>query len=159
MHRALRHMAWANQQVYAAVTKLPDDALGSYIVNPEWTAGEILRHIAGGATWYVYCLGITDWQETVLPSTKRDVDVLAGQLADFDRLILSAADLPDATLYFDDEDGPKSALRSTLLAQAVHHADEHRAQLIDALELRGYTPINLDTIDLWAFEQFEKSRS
>jgi len=158
MHRALRHMAWANQQVYAAITTLPDEALGSYIVNPEWTAAEIVRHIAGGATWYVHCLGIAPWKDTVQPKTMRDVDVLAGQLADFDRLILSAADLPDATLYFDDEGGSSSALRSTLLAQAVHHADEHRAQLIDALELRGFAPINLDTIDLWAFEQFEKSR-
>lgn len=151
-------MAWANQQVYAAVSKLPDEALGSYIVNPEWMAGRILQHIVGGATWYVYCLGIADWQDIIRPSTMRDIDVLAGQLADFDRLILSAADLPDATLSFEDEDGKHSALRSTLLAQAAHHADEHRAQLIDALELRGFAPINLDTIDFWAFEQYEKSR-
>ena len=42
--------------------------------------------------------------------------------------------------------------RSTIISQAVHHATEHRAQLIDALEYKGYKIINLDDIDLWAFE-------
>ena len=49
MHRALRHMAWANQQVYAAITTLPDEALGSYIVNSEWTAAEIRQRAHGDA--------------------------------------------------------------------------------------------------------------
>ena len=56
-------MAWANQKVYEAVMKLPDEALGSYIVNPEWTANKILRHICGGATWYVFRLEIEDWRD------------------------------------------------------------------------------------------------
>ncbi|NCV77343.1 MAG: hypothetical protein EBW21_06725, partial [Actinobacteria bacterium] len=42
--------------------------------------------------------------------------------------------------------------RSTIISQAVHHATEHRAQLIDALEFKRYKVINLDDIDLWAFE-------
>lgn len=151
-------MAWANQRVYAAVSKLPDEALGAYIVNPKWTASEILRHIVGGATWYVYCLGIADWQETVQPTTMRDVDVLAGQLAGFDAQILTAVDLPDAPLTFGDEHGKRTALRSTIIAQTVHHATEHRAQLIDALESRGFAPINLDDIDVWAFEAFERGQ-
>lgn len=156
MQRALRHMAWSNQRVFAAVSKLPDDALSSYIVNPEWTAGVILRHIVVGSTWYAYCLGIADWQEIVRPTSMRDIDVLADQLATFDAQIMSAADLPDELLTFDDDEGPTTVLRSTLLVQAVHHATEHRAQLIDALELRGYQSINLDDIDLWAFEVFER---
>lgn len=153
MQRMMRHMAWANQQVYAAVTKLPDEALGAYGVNPEWTAGEILRHIVGGATWYVHCLGIAPWQETVRPTTMRDVDVLAGQLAGFDAQLLTAVDLPDEQLTFETENGQRTALRSTIIAQTVHHATEHRAQLIDALESRGFAPINLDDIDLWSFER------
>jgi hypothetical protein len=39
----------------------------------------------------------------------------------------------------------------------MYHATEHRAQLIDALEYRGYKSINLDDIDLWAFDEFEKN--
>jgi hypothetical protein len=42
------------------------------------------------------------------------------------------------------------------LAEAIYHAAEHRTQLIDALESKGYSPIKLDDIDLWQFERFEK---
>ena len=152
-------MAWANQRVYAAASKLPDEALGAYLVNPEWTAARILQHIVGGSTWYVYCLGIDDWQDIVKPSTMRDVDVLAGRLAEFDAKILPAADLPDEVLTFKEDDESLQVLRSTLLVQTVHHATEHRAQLIDALEFRGFPSISLDDVDLWAFESFERSGS
>ena len=73
----------------------------------------------------------------------------------FDILIASAADLPDELLEFQDENGAKRVLRSTILAQAIHHATEHRAQLMDALESRGHNAINLDDIDFWAFEATE----
>ena len=151
-------MAWANQQVFASVTRLPDEALGAYVVNPQWVAGRILHHIVSGATWYVYCLGIEHWREIVPAFSMRDLDVLADQLAGFDAQILAAADLPDELLSFEDETGPASVLRSTLLVQAVHHATEHRAQLVDALEARGYSPLSLDDIDLWAFEAFEAQK-
>lgn len=156
MDRALRHMSWANQRVYAAVATLPDEALGAYIVNPEWVAGRILHHIVSGATWYVHCLGIEHWQDIEPARDMAGIRHLAELLAGLDAQIASAADIPDAKLTFADEDGPRSALRSTLLAQAVHHATEHRAQLIDALEARGYSPIALDDIDLWAFEAYER---
>ena len=77
-------------------------------------------------------------------------------LADFDAAILTQAELPDDLLTIREENESWQNLRSTLLAQAVHHATEHRAQLIDALESKGFTPINLDDIDFWAFEKFEK---
>jgi uncharacterized damage-inducible protein DinB len=41
--------------------------------------------------------------------------------------------------------------RSTIISQAIHHATEHRAQLISALEAKGFTSINLDHYDLWAY--------
>ena len=43
-------------------------------------------------------------------------------------------------------------MRSTIITQAVHHATEHRAQAISALEARGYKAVNLDDFDLWAYE-------
>ncbi len=42
--------------------------------------------------------------------------------------------------------------RSTILSQAIHHATEHRAQIASALEAKGFTPVDLDELDLWAFE-------
>ena len=157
IERALRHMAWANARVYAAVSTLPDESLAAYIVNPEWTAGRILQHIVSGSTWYVHCLGIQRYQDVPMPSTMADVRDLAESLARYDAQLRPAAAEDDAVCTFEDEDGEGRALRSTLLTQAVHHATEHRAQLIDALESRGWTSISLDDVDLWAFENWERA--
>jgi len=43
--------------------------------------------------------------------------------------------------------------RSTILSQAIHHATEHRAQIASALEAKGFTPVNLDDLDLWSYEK------
>ena len=155
-NRALRHMAWANQRVYHSLNSLPDEALTSFIVNPEWNAQRIIQHIVSGADWYVYCLTGEMWSEVPTPSTIKEIEELAVMLANFDAKIISQAGLPDEPLTIREEGESWQNLRSTLLAQAIHHATEHRAQLIDALESKGFTPINLDDIDFWAFEKFEK---
>jgi len=156
MDRSLRHMAWANQRLYAACSTLPDEALDAYIVNPEWTARQILQHIVSGADWYVYCLGIANWNDIPHPKVITDISKLAQTLAICDAQILSAAAEDDELLTFE-EGEKKMVLRSTLLAEAVLHATEHRAQLMDAIEARGFHAISLDDIDLWSFESFERS--
>ena len=87
-----------------------------------------------------------------------DVADIAKQLADFDAIAIGESEKPDELITRDVEGKLTTNLRSTVLAQAVHHATEHRAQLIDALEFKGYKPINLDDIDLWNFESFEKNQ-
>ncbi len=156
MDRALRHMSWANQRVYSAFSTLPDEALDSYIVNPEWTARRLLQHIVASADWYVYCLGIASWNEIPEPQIIADLAPLAVRLKKFDEQIQSANELDDELLTFKDEVGNTQVYRSTLLAEAVLHATEHRAQLMDAIESRGFSAITLDSIDLWAFESFER---
>ena len=159
MDRALRHMSWANQRVYSAFQALPDEALDSYIVNPEWTARRLLQHIVASADWYVYCLGIASWHDVPEPKSIADIASLALTLKNYDEQILSAVELDDALLSFKDEVGVTEVYRSTLLAEAVLHATEHRAQLMDAIESRGFSAITLDSIDLWAFESFERESS
>ncbi len=156
MDRALRHMSWANQRVYAAFSALPDEALDAYIVNPDWTARRLLQHIVASADWYVYCLGIAGWNDIQEPKTISDLAPLALTLKKYDDQILSASELDDELLTFKDEVGNTQVFRSTLLAEAVLHATEHRAQLMDAIESRGYSAITLDSIDLWAFESYER---
>ena len=157
-NRLLRHMAWANQRVYDAVKSLPDLALGAYIVNAEWTAGRILQHIVGGADWYVYCLTETPWRDIELPESMRDLNLLQQHLAEFDAKISSQSELPDEYITIKEDDGSWQALRSTILAQAIYHAAEHRTQLIDALESESFSPISLDDLDLWKFERFEREQ-
>ena len=156
--RLLRHMSWANQRVYDAVKGLPDLALGAYIVKAEWTAGRILQHIVGGADWYVFCLTETPCRDIELPESMTSLNALQEQLAKFDSKILSQSELPDESITIKGDGGSWDALRSTILAQAIYHAAEHRTQLIDALESKGFSPIFLDDIDLWEFARFEREQ-
>ena len=43
----------------------------------------------------------------------------------------------------------------TILAQAIHHATEHRAQIAGALATNGNDAIDLDAFDLWEFAEAE----
>lgn len=158
IERGLRHMAWANQEVFNAVAKLPDDALQAYISNPEWTVGKIISHICSSATWYVHRLEIDDWIDIPEVHSANDVLPLAALISQLDEKLIQAASQEDRELTYTYEDTGKVVKRwfSTILTQAVHHATEHRAQLVDALDSKGYKLINLDDLDLWAYDMFEK---
>lgn len=153
--RLLKHMAWANQQVYQAVQTLPAESLESFLVNEEWTAKQILEHITSGADWYLYCLRGGNLQEIGVPSNMSDVANLAKMLGILDNEIIELGQLNDEMLTITYKGQTEKNLRSTIISQTVHHATEHRTQLIAALEFKGYKPIILDNIDLWAFESLE----
>ena len=158
IERGLRHMAWANQEVFRAVSELPNDALHAYISNPEWTVGKILAHICDGATWYVHRLEIEDWIEIPQVNSAADVLKLATIISDLDEKLIAAASEEDRELTYTYEDSGKVVKRwfSTILTQAIHHATEHRAQLVDALDFKGYKSIDLDKLDLWGYDMREK---
>ena len=157
IERALRHMAWSNQKVFSAVEQLPEESLQSYLLKPEWTAEEILSHICDSAGFYAYRLGVGP-RNTPLKEPQK-ISELRTALARHDANLISAAGLEDQELEWVRDGRTLQRWSSTILSQAVHHATEHRAQLIDALEFRGYIPISLDDIDLWAFDQFEKNNA
>ena len=165
IEKLLKHMAWANEAILTKVSELPDEALDSYVVNPEWTAREIVRHIASSATWYGWRLldksGFTE-EETAQWQKKLDlteiqpakaIDVLASiaiaKAADAE--LLAASKLPEGDVQREWKGEIIIRKRSTILSQAVHHAAEHRAQLVSALEYKGFTSIILDDFDLWNY--------
>ena len=154
LERGLRHMAWANQKVYSAVEALPEEALQSFIVNPEWTAYEMLFHTCNSAGFYVFRLGIGEKPEEIAEPAK--ISTLRELIKIHDQNLILAAQQDDRVIEFHREDKVIHRWASTILTQSMHHATEHRAQLIDALEYKGFKPINLDDIDLWSFHEFEK---
>ena len=151
-NRIFNHMAWANQQVFASVAELSDDALSAYLVNEDWSVGRILQHIVEGAEWYVVCLTGREERSFPFPKNMEDVRGLAIELAFLDARLSEELGQPDVQLDWTIDGELIDSMRSTVLAQTVHHATEHRAQLVAALEFRGFPAINLDHIDLWHFE-------
>ena len=163
--KLLKHMAWANKEILTKVSALPDSALDAYVVNPEWTVREISRHIASSATWYGWRLldrsAFTDaenaaWQseleETEIPpTTAKDVAIVIDRLERADAELLRASSLPEGDMTREWQGATIIRKRSTIISQAIHHATEHRAQLVSALEFKGFTSINLDDYDLWNY--------
>ena len=152
MDRLLAHMAWANQQIISKLNELPDEALKAYVVNPEWTVAEILRHILSSADWLGSHLTGEPKSVFTRPISMREMDEFLKKAAIFDDRLLRASAVPDGEVTYEANGKYVTHIRSTILSQAIHHATEHRAQLVSALELRGFTNINLDHLSMWGFE-------
>lgn len=152
MEQILKHMAWANQGVYSQIATLPDEALNAYATNPEWHVGEILRHIASSADWYGYRLTGRQYEDFDAPTTMAGLKEIAAKLVRFDADLLEYSKDPDADVQVNRDGVITIWKRSTIISQAVHHATEHRAQAVSALEAKGFMSVNLDDYDVWAYE-------
>ena len=161
----LKHMAWANQEIIGKINELPKEALSAYAVNPEWTVGTILRHIASASNWYVWRLldkeSFSAEDKTFWDARLKDADEEAPLMQDIsyvleilkgsDAWLLEQSLLPDADVPREFRGEEHVFSRSTILFQAVHHATEHRAQAVSALEIRGFDSIILDDYDVWSY--------
>ena len=157
--RLLAHMGWANQQMFATLRSLPDTALAVSAWNPEWRVGVIANHIVVASGRLISRITGEDAPaEHLAPTSGVELGVLAELAAQRDHRLLELAGVPD---------GPRTFLRygeavqfqaSTILAQAIHHATEHRAQIADVLAVNHQDVMNLDAMDLWSFEMWQRTQ-
>lgn len=152
MERSLKQTAWADDLLFAAVAKMPAEALQATYAKAEWHVGRLLNHIVSGAEWYRYILTGTMWTDLVVPTTPAEVDQLRAHLAKVHSHILAEVHKPDEDITYQDEHGPSTSKRSTVIAMVAHHSTEHRAQIGAALEIHGFEGLSLDDLDLWAYE-------
>jgi uncharacterized damage-inducible protein DinB len=158
LDRLLRHMAWANAQLVARLLEGPVDALALTSPRNEWSAGRILAHILNAAQGYATRMeGVPRPPNVEPPASAEELADLGARLADFDARLRRQATEPDGLVSHPDPARGKD-LRSTILAQAIHHATEHRAQIAGALATNGNDAIDLDAIDLWEFAEDEGQR-
>jgi len=155
LDRLLRHMAWANAALIARLTELPADALALAAPRNEWSVVMILDHLVSAAGGYAARLeGAPRPNRAVSPPTAAGLAELAADLATYDVRIRAQAAMPDGPSdYADHSTGPRA--RSTVVAQAIHHATEHRAQIAAALATNGIDAIDLDALDLWSYGEAE----
>ncbi|MFM8894094.1 MAG: hypothetical protein ACKOE2_01665, partial [Actinomycetales bacterium] len=102
-----------------------------------------------------YCLTGQSWTDLRPARGSGDVQALREHLAILDATLLAQVTEVDDRVQFTDENGPRTALRSTILTQACLHAAEHRAQIASALLVNGFSAPVLDDLDLWAYELAE----
>jgi uncharacterized damage-inducible protein DinB len=166
MEKILKHMAWANQEIIGKIAELPKESLDAYAVNPQWTVGAIVRHIGSASNWYVWRLLDRDaftadeqayWDARLKDDDEgslkmHDIKYVLEVLRDADAKLLEQSRIPDADVPREFRGEQHVFKRSTILSQAVHHATEHRAQVVAALELRGFDSIILDDFDVWSYQ-------
>ena len=159
MDRMLAHMAWANQKTMAHLQTLPEESLSAFATNPEWFVAEIVHHIVDSADHYAFRISgipaLTKPGDPCIDDVKEIADLsrLKEQVAVVDAALLECVKLEDIQIEFKNYEGKQvKRWRSTILSQAIHHATEHRAQIASALDAKGFKPVDLDELDLWAFE-------
>jgi uncharacterized damage-inducible protein DinB len=157
LDRLLRHMAWANAQLVARLREQPVEALALTAPRNEWSAGRILAHLVNAAQGYSSRMeGVPRPADVETPTTAAELADLGAKLADVDARLRRQATEPDVLIRHqvrtDEQD-----YRSTILAQSIHHATEHRAQVAGALATNGNDAIDLDAIDVWEHADGEGS--
>jgi uncharacterized damage-inducible protein DinB len=160
MNRMLGHMAWANAKTITHLQSLPEEALSAFATNPDWHVAEIIHHIVDSGDDYAFRISgipaLTQPDDPCIDDVKEIADLarLKEQAATVDKALLECVKLDDIQIEFMNyEDKLVKRWRSTILSQSIHHATEHRAQLASALEAKGFKPVDLDAIDLWAYER------
>ena len=157
--RSFKHMAWANAQMFSILRGLPNEAINFSAWNPDWTVGKIAHHIVIAEGRLISrILNQPSPDENDAPTSSEGIKELISICADRDAQLLSLIDTPDEVRKFVRYGNEVEFLTSTILVQAVHHASEHRAQISDILATNKMDVLNLDEIDLWSFEKWEKSR-
>ena len=159
LDRLLAHMAWANRKTFEHLQTLPEESLKAFASNPECFVGEIAHHIVDSADHYVFRISgkpaLTQPGDPCIDDANVIADLarLKEQAAVVDAMLLECVKLEDIQIEFVNyEEKLVRRWRSTILSQAIHHATEHRAQIASALEAKGFTPVNLDDLDLWSYE-------
>jgi uncharacterized damage-inducible protein DinB len=155
LDRLLRHMAWANAQLVARLGGQPVDALAFTAPRNEWSAGRILAHILNAAQGYASRMeGVPRAPNVEPPTSAAELTELGRRLAAVDASLRRQATEPDVLVSHPDPARGQD-LRSTILAQAIHHATEHRAQIAGALATNGNDAVDLDAIALWGYAEAE----
>ena len=156
--RLFRHMAWANYQLFTQLSTLPEAALSFSAWNPDWTVGKIANHIVIAQGRLISRLEKRSApNEIEFPYTSEGMKNLANLAKLNDEKIQTMLDLPEQMLTFIRYGETVSFLSTSVIAQFVHHATEHRAQIADILAVNNMDVINLDAIDLWGFERSERN--
>lgn len=158
LSRLYRHMAWANNQVFMQLSSFPEEALSYSAWNPEWTVGKIANHIVIAEGRFLTRLQKIDpFPENDFPFTSEGMKTLAQKSKENSEKLITFIDQPDEMLTFVRYGETVSYLKSTVLAQVVHHATEHRAQIADIMAVNNMDVINLDDLDFWSFERSERN--
>ena len=151
--RFFRHLAWANSYVFDQMAQLSEAELLLTAPKDDWSAAAILEHLIPPG--YAHRLDGLGRVETFTPKNSLEVIALKEISSALDARLRESAKTPDGFIEYTIEGKVIRRARQTVLAQSIHHATEHRAQIAGIYASQGMKIIDLDSIDLWGFADYE----
>ena len=148
LDHVLRHNTWANGTLLEFCraldpARLDDQATGTY-----GSLYGTLQHLVGGEQWYVQLMTGELIGIEIRRDKRHTLDELASIAVSLGAraLAIAASDDPDRTIPVDSDDDPSTV--GVVLAQLVHHGNEHRTQATTILGANGIQP---PAISAWAY--------
>ena len=143
----LRHNTWANLTLLDFCREVDPAILDMGARGTYGTVYGTLQHLVGAQQWYVQLITGEWLGERIKRTERRTVeDLLAVARATGDR-VLRVAETEDPDRRVPLPDGTGSTV-GVILAQLVHHGNEHRTQVTTILGVNGIEP---PPISAWGY--------
>jgi uncharacterized damage-inducible protein DinB len=144
-----RHKTWATLRLIEYCQGLDDDRLDATIPGTFGSIRDTLRHLVDSEEGYFFRLTAERVSEP-LP----DGPIPLGELADRIRRLgprweLLSQDTEVAGSEVNLGDGWRT-LGAVLMAQAIHHAEDHRSQILSILGAHG---LDVPDLDVWSYAE------
>lgn len=150
LHEVFEHNGWANLRLIDHCLGLTPAQLETPVPGTYGSILATLRHFLQGESFYLF-VASNHWEESADASTMSlpELRALAERDAGGWAELLDSNPDPSALKRELDDDGyQRDAPISVRLAQAIHHANEHRTQVCTALTVLGLEPPDLS---VWEF--------
>jgi uncharacterized damage-inducible protein DinB len=153
LDHALRHNNWATGAVIEFCRGLDPATLEAVSPGTFGTIERTLQHLIGGQQWYTQLLT----GEVIGPPLRRDgprptLDVLAAVASGTGDRVVAVAESDDPARRIEMYGGRRSTV-GVILAQLIHHGNEHRTQITTILGANGIDPPPLSA---WAYGRAAK---
>jgi uncharacterized damage-inducible protein DinB len=141
LDHVLRHNTWATGALLDFCrtldpARLDDNARGTY-----GSLYGTLQHLVGAEQWYLQLLTGELVGARIRRGQRHTLDELASIAVAIGarELTVAAADDPDRQIVMDEGKGPRTTV-GVIVAQLVHHGNEHRTQVTTILGANGIEP-------------------
>ena len=141
LDHVLRHNTWATGALLDFCRTLDPARLDDHAQGTYGTLYGTLQHLVGAEQWYVQLLTGELVGARIRRGQRHTLDELASIAAAIGvrELTVATSDDPDRQIVMDEGKGPRTTV-GVVLAQLVHHGNEHRTQVTTILGSNGIEP-------------------
>ena len=152
LHDLAKHNAWATGQVLVFCQGLDEPTLNTTAPGTYGTIIEILRHTIDSEAWYLFLLSGAGSVDPWPRDAAVGLDVLAERAAvlatTWEQFLASDVDGERLGEARGDRGEVFAVPAGVFITQALHHANEHRAQICTILGGLGHEPPD---VSAWAY--------